>query len=103
MSIEKGTKKDPAIYHIYGHTTEVGLVAMIDATGGWPIHAKHLVMRHDMQEKRPCYFTNSPFPNNEWNTSVLTADEYYWEKVSIEKKIDFGNDCVRKALRKAMP
>jgi hypothetical protein len=64
----------------------------IDATGGWPLGYTHLSWSHS--DTRDCMFTTST-NHNEWWSHVITADEYYWWKISQSFK-----DKIAKQIRK---
>jgi hypothetical protein len=58
-------------------------LASIDATGGWPLGWTHVSFFHG--EERRCIFTKCEL-RTEWYTTVATADDYYWWKLSAGKK-----------------
>lgn len=80
---------------------EADLVAKIDARGGWPVEAKSLVVRHGTQ--RDCYFSERESVNDPYNTSIMTADDYYWAKLSQKRKDEFSRKQIRDFLMKVRP
>jgi predicted metal-binding transcription factor (methanogenesis marker protein 9) len=54
----------------------------IDACGGWRAGATHLIT-HCCKIKQPCYFSKIAV-HNDYNTTICSADEYYWWKISNE-------------------
>jgi len=57
----------------------------IDACGGWPLGKKYVSFFHDIGIERRCEFGDTHL-RNEWWTTIATADEYYWWKISTEYK-----------------
>ena len=57
----------------------------IEATGGWPEGFKFVSFYHDVGENRWCKFTNQHLRTGWW-TTVACADDYYWWKISPERK-----------------
>lgn len=91
----------PKLFHVWMETTDEDLVAQVDARGGWPAKAGSIVMSHTgVGGERPCYFSARANVRDEWNTTVLTADQYFWLKVSQAKKDEFAKDVLRKAARR---
>lgn len=78
----------PRIFHDFSKCSDNGahLIPQIDAAGGWPAEAKSLVMRHGTE--RDCYFTTKANVRDEWNTTVMTADEYHFAKLSEKFKAE---------------
>lgn len=66
--------------------------------GGWPREAMSLVMKHSCERDRPCYFSKI-IVRDEWNTSVLTRDEYYWWALSDTKKAEIEREIRNKIRR----
>lgn len=103
MSCEKGQQMSDLgpIIHQWLAKDDAYLIEQIDERGGWPVKAKSLVMRHG--DKRDCYFSERESVHDGWNTSVFTADDYYWEKLSDKRKEEFAKERIRNALFRAMP
>ena len=61
-------------------------MAEIEKTGGWPTGYTHVSFFHDGPcGNRYCKFTTYPLHTGWW-TTVATADDYYWWKLSPERK-----------------
>lgn len=80
---------------------EDDLIAKIDERGGWPPKAKCLVLNHGTT--RDCYFSEADDVRDGWNTSIMTADDYHWAKVSQARKDQFAKEKIRAHLRRMMP
>jgi hypothetical protein len=82
---ETAGQADPekaSLYQIWREPTEV-FFQRIDACGGWPALANQVVMRHTLQSKRLCYFSEAKHEiRDEWNTTIARADDYYLWKLS---------------------
>lgn len=61
----------------------------VDETGGWPLGYPFVAYHHS--DKRECIFMSTQI-NTGWWTTVCSADEYYWWKVSEAKKRSITND-----------
>ena len=72
------------IYYLGSDTMEE-FFTRIDNCGGWPLGRKFLTVRHTTEDERPCYFSDESI-RDEWNTTMFSADEYYWWKMSDEAK-----------------
>ena len=60
----------------------------IDATGGWPVNYKYVGFYHAYDYSgRYGIFRNNPH-NDGWWTRIACADDYYWWKLSPEKKAE---------------
>ena len=70
----------------YSHLERKNFVAAIDAAGGWPLWATHVLFKHG-DEPFDCAFSDGPL-RDEWWTTIMSADDYYWAKVSAEKKAE---------------
>ena len=66
-----------------GEKIEV-IFQQIDGEGGWPADKKYLCVAHDIGD-RALEFTNE-YRWNEWWSTLATADDYYWWKISQEFK-----------------
>jgi hypothetical protein len=67
-------------------TKDIDFLKQIDATGGWPIGYKFVSFFHaDPPDDRFCKFGNTYLRLPFW-TTVLSADDYYWWKLSGERK-----------------
>jgi len=53
----------------------------IDQFGGWPVGYKYVTFVHSIENQRPCYFENK-CRRDEMNTTICSADEYYWWKIT---------------------
>lgn len=90
---------DKPFHNLSARTADI--ISKIDARGGWPLAAGSLVLKHGTE--RECYFSKVASVRDEWNTSIMTADEYYWEKISQKKKDEFAKEQIRNHMRRAMP
>ena len=72
--------------HVYGETQD-SFFAKIDSFGGWPVGYKYVSFFHGNWDNRYCSFTNT-FRCNDWWTTVYTSDDYYFWKLTEEKKLD---------------
>jgi hypothetical protein len=66
--------------------------ARIDATGGWPLGYSHVSFLHGPDDNWWCTFTDGR-AHNEWWSVVMSADEYYWIKISDAKKAEIRKDA----------
>lgn len=89
--IRYGIKDKLPFSHEWVKDTVTSLTAKIDLCGGWPTEAKALLFYHD--DKRECVFCEEIKNTGFW-TTVLTADEYYWEKISTFTKEKIKNTCI---------
>ncbi len=85
------------LYYCPGDTTEE-FFKRIDECGGWPHNAKSLVYRHTGELERSCYFSTLEFVGDEWNTTIYSSDEYYWLKISEDKKTKIKN-CIEREFK----
>ncbi len=83
-------KKNIYLFHPSYIKDDEKFLRMIDFLGGWPVNAKSVVLQH--QTNRACYFSADKDVRNGWNTSIVTADEYYWWKLSDTKKDRFRKE-----------
>jgi hypothetical protein len=66
--------------------TDEALFALIDASGGWPVGFKYVSFYHDGPTgDRYCKFTNVSLHTGWW-TTICSADDYYYWKLSAGKK-----------------
>ncbi len=72
----------------------------VDKFGGWPLGKKFVSFAHS--EERECVFGNT-YLRTEWWTTVATADEYYFWKVSQEFKDEYRKNEIRKYLLGCVP
>jgi hypothetical protein len=72
----------------------------IDNTGGWPIGFKYVSFHHS--NKRSCMFGNVPL-RTEWWTTICSADDYYWWKISEAKKKLIAHDVERSFWMRIRP
>lgn len=92
---------EPAkITHTWMETTSEDLVRQMDeANIGWPPKAKSLKFYHTIEKgDRPCKFFADAH-NTGWWTVVLTPDEYYWIKLSAEKKRQIEHNARMSIIR----
>jgi hypothetical protein len=68
-----------------GTDTQEEFFARIDMMGGWPLGYKFVTQQHTTMTERPCYFGNQQI-RNEMNTTIFSADDYYWWKLTAERK-----------------
>lgn len=74
------------LVHTYPGMKKEDFLAAIDATGGWPIGYTHVSFYHAADYSgRYCKFTDHDLHTGWW-TTVCTADDYYWWKISDAKK-----------------
>jgi hypothetical protein len=59
--------------------------ARIDDNGGWPIDKPFYTMLHECQEERTCTFTETRM-RDEYHTTLFDEDDYFWWKLSGERK-----------------
>lgn len=71
----------------HGLDTEDKFFGRIDVCGGWPLGAKFVIVQHTVENNRPCWFSDEPV-RNEMNTVRNSADDYYWWKLSDERKAE---------------
>lgn len=82
------------LIHNYGMPMEIFL-KRIEETGGWPENFLYVSFFHAVEDdKRFCIFTNQ-FMNTGWYTTILNRDEYYWWKISKEKKTKIKDNFLR--------
>lgn len=74
------------LYWSRGEDENIFFKRVDEEFGGWPHNAKSVVYRHTGEEPRYCYFCLVENVRDEWNTSFFTADDYYWWKISQNKK-----------------
>jgi hypothetical protein len=67
----------------------------VDENGGWPVKAKWAGIEHTVERYRPVTFTEKEI-RTEWYTSFVSADEYYWWKISNAFKKEQTNKVIRK-------
>ncbi len=89
------------LYHVRIENNETFL-KRIDECGGWPHNAKSVVSKHVCEHEIPCYFSTEEDVRDEWNTSILTADDYYWWKISKKKKDLIEQELRRKISREIL-
>ena len=80
------TLQIPGLYHLSTEPDRLTtLFTRIDQHGGWPLDYKFLIVRHTVERERPLYFSTVPI-DNEHNTTIYTADDYHWWKLTPEAK-----------------
>jgi hypothetical protein len=76
------------------------VIRQIDEIGGWPAAAESIVYKHTTDWKRECYFSKISNIRDEWNSSFLTRDEYYWYKISKNfKKAKFQKEILNLLMK----
>ncbi len=71
----------------------------IDATGGWPVGYTHVSFYHAVEYKgRYCQFTTFPLRTGWW-TTVCSADDYYYWKLSDSKKAEILKEARQQLIR----
>ena len=87
-----------ALVHTHPGMKLDDFMTAIDNTGGWPVAYKFVQFFHgDWYTGRTCVFTNSG-ANTEWWTTVCTADDYYWWKISEVKKAEVKKEIRRQLI-----
>jgi hypothetical protein len=70
------------LFHKYCESQE-SFFKKIDNLGGWPVGNKFVTFIHSVESERECYFGNE-YKRDGWNTTIYSADEYCWWKISDE-------------------
>ena len=71
----------------------------IDDTGGWPVGYKYVSFYHAAEYSgRYCRFTNN-YLRTGWWTTVCSSDDYYFWKLSTEKKDEIMKEARRQLIR----
>jgi len=86
--------------HKYAGMKDAEFLALIDATGGWPVGFKYVGFEHT--DSRAAGFTNSP-RNDGWWTVVASADDYYVWKLSpeaLQRIVDAGAEFSSRIVRR---
>ncbi len=84
--------------HLWGDPLEKFLQS-IDDTGGWPLGYTHVSFFHDGPcGDRYCQFTTRHLQTGWW-TTVATADDYYFWKLSDAKKAAILKDARKQLIR----
>ena len=74
-------------------------LAEIEKTGGWPEGYTHVSFFHDGPAgDRYCQFTTYPLCTGWW-TTVATADDYYYWKLSNTKKAEILKEARQQLIR----
>lgn len=76
---------------------EEAFLQAIDDTGGWPVGYTHCSFYHDVGDNRYCQFTTYPLRTGWW-TTVATADDYYYWKLSDAKKAEIQQAARRQLI-----
>jgi len=75
-------------------------LAEIEKTGGWPEGYTHVSFFHDGPGgDRYCKFTAYPLRTGWW-TTVATADDYYYWKLSDTKKAEIMKQARQQLIRR---
>lgn len=73
---------------------------LIDATGGWPVGYQYVSFFHDGPTgNRYCQFTTYPLRTGWW-TTICSADDYYYWKISDTKKAEIREQARRQLINK---
>lgn len=84
--------------HPWGDPPEK-FMQLIDDTGGWPLGYTHVSFFHDGPcGDRYCQFTTHPLHTGWW-TTVCSADDYYFWKLSDAKKGAILKDARKQLIR----
>ena len=89
------------LYYCPGDSTET-FFKRVDECGGWPHNAKSVGYKHTCELERPCYFSVLENVRDEWNTSLYSSDEYYWWKISEDKKTKIKNSFEKEFKNKLL-
>ena len=82
----------------HAHRDSIAMLCdKVDAAGGWNPEAVCVQFYHGIED-RHCVFSNQNI-NTGWWTTVLTRDEYYWERISPRKKEELRDVIVREIRR----
>lgn len=77
---------------------ETVVKAIDEAVGYWPSKATCVKFYHGAEEKdRICIFSDNN-ENSEWWSTCLTADEYYWHKLSEDEKATIKKRTIREFI-----
>ena len=87
------------LFHVWMESDDA-FFRRIDECGGWPVGPGFVTMRHCCERERPCYFSNVD-SRDEWNTTIHSADEYYWWKISVGGKLKIQEKIVESFKREA--
>lgn len=78
----------------HAHRDSIGdLCDKVDCAGGWNPLAVCVQFYHGIED-RHCIFNNQNV-NTGWWTTVLTRDQYYWQRLSESMKAKVRTDIVR--------
>jgi hypothetical protein len=77
------------LYWLAGEPLE-NFFARIDSLGGWPLGMSHVWGHHCCSHERPVEFGTHD-RRDEWWTTICTADDYYWAKISEYYKTRLRN------------
>jgi len=87
----------PELIHTRPGMTDEDFFKAISTTGGWPEGYKYVSFYHAADYPgRYCKFTMLPLHTGWW-TTIASADEYYWWKLTPERKAQATDDA-RKQL-----
>ena len=76
----------PNLVHLYPGMSDDEFFKAVDDTGGWAHGFKFVSFYHAVEYKdRVCMFTNESLRTGWW-TTVASADDYFWWKLSPERK-----------------
>lgn len=84
---------DLGFQHEWGKDTKATLADKVDASGGWNPDAACVQFFHGIED-RHCIFSAHNM-NTGWWTTVLTRDEYYWERIGPNKKAEIRREIIQ--------
>lgn len=92
----KPLSEDLGFVDEWGKDNAASLSKKVDEAGGWNPEAVCVQFFHG--ERRYCIFSSQDV-NSGWWTTVLTRDEYYWEKITPRFKADRRREIVQDIKR----
>lgn len=81
--------QDLGFVHERSGETIASLCDKVDEAGGWNPDAVCVQFYHG--DRRYCVFSHQNY-NTGWWTTVLTRDEYYWQRISAATKDKFRKE-----------
>lgn len=97
MSTKEEEVKKPILYHNWCEPDEA-FFKRIDEFGGWPLGMQYVSFYHMAGGPRPCEFGNTEL-RNEWWTTICSADDYYYWKISDQFKKNLEEENRKKFAR----
>lgn len=87
----------PELRHRCPGVSRDEFLSEVDATGGWPVGCLYVRFFHD--DQRQCLFTDDPINRcPEYWTTVCSADDYYWWKLSDKRKEKERAEMLKKPI-----